>query len=454
MTKWIPYFLIAPTVIFLAMFFAYPMYRGLSLAIYDDQALLELHEEPAADSDATGRLRQNVPVAVEDTAANVVDASDVEEQASLVTEVWFEVTGPDASGAELTGWTPETRIRVRSEDDAGNPAGGTVRSRIGADADDFTPLYAEPTSASAVVGQLDERTTVTIQGQTVLEVWYLVSGNNDDEEVVSGWAQSRYIQVFDDEESGRVARGDSGEFTTRYFQAMVDNRFFGPALQMTLLLMVIIIPVQFVLAVVMALVIQARLRGNTTWLYIFSIPLGVSDLAVGILFFLIFTENGFLNSILQGVGLIDAPNIYLSANTTYWIVFAIFLAEVWRATSIVMIIIVSGLQAISDEILEAAELFGANLWRRVRYVILPLLKPSVMVALILRTILALQVFAVVIALSGGDVVTVLTNEAYRWYDDLRNPNVAAAYAVLILAMSMVSSVLYLYALRSQQEKAG
>jgi multiple sugar transport system permease protein len=118
-----------------------------------------------------------------------------------------------------------------------------------------------------------------------------------------------------------------------------------------------------------------------------------------------------------------------------------------------MIIVVSGLQAISQEVLEAAELFGANLWQRVRHIILPLLKPSLQVALILRTILALQVFAVVIALSGGDVVTVLANETYRQYYDFRNPNVAAAYAGLILLMSMVSAIVYLRLVRTQEEVA-
>ncbi len=86
-----------------------------------------------------------------------------------------------------------------------------------------------------------------------------------------------------------------------------------------------------------------------------------------------------------------------------------------------MVIVVAGMQAISREVLEAAEVFGATLWQRIRYVILPLLRPSLQVALILRTILALQVFAVVIALGGGEVVTVLANETYRQYDSLRNP---------------------------------
>jgi multiple sugar transport system permease protein len=234
---------------------------------------------------------------------------------------------------------------------------------------------------------------------------------------------------------------------------MLGDRFFLPALRDTFLLMVLILPVQFVLVIIMALVIQARLRGNTLLLYIFAIPLGVSDLAVGIIWFAVFTQSGFLNSILQGLGLIQAPITYLSADTRPWIIAAIFLAEVWRATSIVMIIVVSGLQAISQEVLEAAELFGASLWQRIRHVILPLLRPSLQVALILRTILALQVFAVVIALSGGDIVTVLANETYRQYYDFRNSNVAAAYSGFILLLSLFSATIYLRLVRTQEEAA-
>jgi multiple sugar transport system permease protein len=164
---------------------------------------------------------------------------------------------------------------------------------------------------------------------------------------------------------------------------MVNDRFFWPALRTTLLIIVLVIPVQFVLSIIMALVIQANLRGTNFFLYIFSIALGISDLAVGILWYSIFTQLGFLNSILQGLGLIDAPITYLTADTRYWIIIAICLAEVWRATALVMVIVVAGLQAISHEVLEAAEVFGANLWQRVRYIILPLLRPSLQVALIL-----------------------------------------------------------------------
>src|SRR5204862_824326 len=107
------------------------------------------------------------------------------------------------------------------------------------------------------------------------------------------------------------------------------------------------------------------------------------------------------------------------------------LAEAWRATAIVLVILVAGLQVIPRDYGEAAEVFGATAWQRFRLVTLPLLRPSLQVALILRTILAFQVFAVAIALAGRNL-PVLAEEAYRWYFDLRNPNVAAAYALLIM----------------------
>ncbi|MBE9475041.1 MAG: ABC transporter permease subunit [Chloroflexi bacterium] len=448
--NWAPFLLILPSVIYLVIFFAWPMISAIKLAVYDDEARLSLREESQHDSTIVGYLPQGTYVSLLEQQGNFILQEDLEQEA-LLTEIWFQISAEDPDGQTIDGWAPESRIRVREETDDGTPIMGTVRTKLGADADPQTLIYAESNEYSEIVGKLDARTQVEIKDFVVLEIWYLINGE-DNGEILEGWTQSRYIQVFSDGTQGRIARGDTGQVTTKYIQKMVNDRFFIPALRTTLLLLVIIIPVQFVLAIIMALIIQARLKGNLTLLYIFAIPLGVSDLAIGIVWYSIFTQYGYLNTILQGLGLIDSPNIYLSAATREWIIVAIWLAEVWRATSIIMIILVSGLQAISEEVLEAAEVFGASLWQRVRYIILPLLRPSIQVALILRTILALQVFSVVIVLGGGDVVTVLTNETYRQYSDFRNPNVAAAYAGLILILSMVSAILYLRTITTQEEE--
>ena len=445
-----PYLLITPALLYLAAFFAYPMVEGLILAVYDDEAVLPLVAEASIDADRTGELPQGNSVEILGQQGNLIEG---EETTDLLTEQWFQVSTVDAGGGPVDGWASETRIRIREEAPDGTPLSGTVRPKLSATADPLTDFYDAPSEQANVIAQVEPRAPVTVLDIAVLEVWYNVNAVDPDGNTIEGWAPSRFIRVFENGEEGRVDRGAEGEFTSRFIEKMVEDRFFGPAWRTTLLLIAIILPLQFILATIMALIVHARVKANSLFLYVFSVPMGMSDLAVGILFFSIFTRSGLLNSVLEGVGILDEPKLFLSADTRNWIIAAIVLAELWRATSIVMVIVVSGLQAIPDETLEAAELFGASYWQRVRHIILPLLKPSLQVALILRTILAFQVFAVVIALGGGEIVTVLANETYRQYFTLRDNNVASAYALFILLLSLASSFFYLRTVRSQGDLA-
>lgn len=447
--NWAPYLLILPSLVYLGLFFAWPMVQGLILAVREEGALLTLRSEAERNSTVAGELPRGIQVDILNRQGNPIPPEETG-QSNLLTEVWFQVRSEDPEGQIIEGWVPERRIRVRESDESGKPVSGSVRSILSSTADPLTSVYAEADEDSEVLGKLEARTAVEILGQSTLEVWFQIRGEHENE-MIEGWVPARYIDALGDGARGRIREGNASQFTTKYIQRMVNDRFFWSALRTTLLLIVLLIPAQFVLAIIMALVIQADLKGSGLFLYIFSIALGVSDLAVGILWYSIFTQSGYLNSILQKLGLIDAPLIYLSADTRYWIIIAIWLAELWRATALVMVIVVAGMQAISREVLEAAEVFGATLWQRVRFVILPLLRPSLQVALILRTILAFQVFALVIVLGGGDILTVLANETYRQYYDQRNVNVAAAYASFILLLSMITSLFYLRAVRTQEE---
>ncbi|MEZ4605945.1 MAG: ABC transporter permease subunit [Deinococcales bacterium] len=423
------------------------MFQALKLAIWEDNALLRL-KDSVNSSRFTVSLAQGTLVdIIKDETVALSPEELAGAQAGI--ERWYLLEFTGDSGP-LQAWAPESRIRLPENTEAIGalaPVLATVRSKIGS-SDPLTSVYVSPDDNSEVISKLAARTEVRVVEGVGLEHWYLIHPKNTPNK--QGWASANMLQIYNDQ-SARIDRGNQGQFTLKFIQKMFNDRFFRPALLTTLLLTLLIIPVQFVLAIIMALIIQSRIKGSGIFLYIFAIPLGVSELAVGILFFAIFTQNGLLNSSLESLGLIAKPITFLSADNKTGIIIAIWLAEIWRATSLVMVIVVSGLQAISDEILEAAEIFGAGLWQRVRFVILPLLKPSLQVALILRTILALQVFAVVVALSGGDVVSVLANESFRQYSDLRNYNVAAAYAGLILLISMVSAVIYLRTLRAHEE---
>ena len=252
-------------------------------------------------------------------------------------------------------------------------------------------------------------------------------------------------------ESFQLAFRQEGAWTLDHLRTMRDDLRFGEAMRTTLLLIGIIVPVQFVLALAMALLVNAKLRGRGMFLYVFLLPLAISDLAAGIVWSAIFTETGYLNTILERTGIIDIPHIWLNPLEKHQIIFAVVMAEIWRSTALIMIILVAGLQGIPRDYTEAAEVFGASFFQRVRHVILPMLKPALQVALVLRVILAFEVFATVIAIAGA-TTTVLAAEAWRWETTNFNSNVAAAYASLILVLSVVSAGLILRLLRTPREQ--
>jgi len=233
----------------------------------------------------------------------------------------------------------------------------------------------------------------------------------------------------------------------RPFQTMASHWKFGTALWNTILLAAIVVPIQLVMALAMASIVAKLKTGRNTILYIFTIPLGLSDLAAGIIWLAIFEQSGFLNSMLVGLGVTERPILFLGYQNVWVIFLAVVLAEVWRATAIVMVILVSGMGLIPKEYYEAAEVFGAGPWKRFVKVTLPMLRPSLQTALILRTIAAFEVFAVVVAL-GGTTLPVLMGETFNWQFALNDRNVASAYALVILAISILATLVFLRLLRT------
>src|SRR3989442_11394295 len=146
---------------------------------------------------------------------------------------------------------------------------------------------------------------------------------------------------------------EGGGFSLENFQRMFADVNFSDAWRNTLLLLILIVPLQIVLALCMALLINSRFRGHGFFLYIYAIPLAISDLAAGILWLAVFTERGYLNSTLQNAGVIAQPVLFLSFENFAGILTAIVVAESWRATAIVLIILIAGLQLIPRDFFEA-----------------------------------------------------------------------------------------------------
>jgi multiple sugar transport system permease protein len=245
----------------------------------------------------------------------------------------------------------------------------------------------------------------------------------------------------------------SGAWSLAPVERMVTDLRFADAVRNTLLFAAVVIPLQTILALAMALLLMQNLRGAGFFLYLWAIPLAISDLASGVVWLSIFTDRGYINSFLASLGLSDSGFAFLSYENPVSLFICAAIAELWRATSIMMVVLLAGLQVIPRDYAEAAEVFGANAWQRFRMVTLPLLRSSLQVALILRTILAFQVFAVVIALAGRQL-PVLAEEAYQFYYTIRSPNTAAAFALLIMALSLGFTVLYLRLLSVSNAELG
>ena len=241
-----------------------------------------------------------------------------------------------------------------------------------------------------------------------------------------------------------------GAVSFEHFRTMAGNWKFPETIRNTLLLAGVVIPIQLALALAMASIVSRMKTGRSAVLYIFAIPLGMSDLAAGLIWLAIFEQSGFLNTWLVSLGVIDQPVTFLGYQNKVTIFVAVALAEIWRATAIMMVILVAGMGLIPKEYHEAAEVFGAGPWKRFVKVTLPLLRPSLQTAIILRTILAFEVFAVVAALAGTNF-PVLMGETYHWQFNLRDRGVAAAFAMLILAISIGFTLFFLRALRVPKE---
>jgi multiple sugar transport system permease protein len=236
-------------------------------------------------------------------------------------------------------------------------------------------------------------------------------------------------------------------WTVEPFRTMLDDTNFKQALTFTLLLVGVIVPIQFVLALVMALIVNSKLHGRSLFLAVFILPLAISDLAAGLVWQAILTERGYLNTLLTKVGIIDQDYIWLDPTKPNNLLIAVVVAELWRSTAFVMVIFLAGLQGIPHEYTEAAEVFGAGFFQRVRQVILPMLKPSIQVALLFRIIFAFEAFAVIIAITGR-AKTTLATEAWKWQAEYFDSHVAAAYSALILVLSLVSAGLVVFLLRT------
>ena len=179
---------------------------------------------------------------------------------------------------------------------------------------------------------------------------------------------------------------------------LMQDRVAWIALQNTLIFTVVVVPVEGALGLLLAyLVSQVRVLG-TFYKTVLIVPLLLPPIAIGALWRLMLDYNyGVINVMLARIGIAGPPWLADPALALP----AVMFVDVWHWTSFMFLIFLAGVSSIPGELAEAAEVDGASPVQVFRHIVLPILKPTIVVALMMRTILAFKVFDVPYLLTGG-----------------------------------------------------
>lgn len=205
------------------------------------------------------------------------------------------------------------------------------------------------------------------------------------------------------------------------YYTFLSDEVFSIALYNTTLFVVVTVSIEMILGFILALLASNLRRGSGFYRTILIIPILVPAIAIGTVWRLMYNYDfGILNQILKFVGLpaqtwVADPNLAM---------LCVILVDVWHWIPFVFLLMLAGIESLPIEPLEAAQVDGASIWQTLCYVIVPMLRPTILVTLMFRTIFAFKVFDEVYLLTGGgpgtrtEVVSMFINRVYfqqfRW----------------------------------------
>lgn len=217
---------------------------------------------------------------------------------------------------------------------------------------------------------------------------------------------------------------------------LFKNNIFWKVLKNTAVYTVFTVPLTIAAGLFLALLINNRLvKHKSAYKVIYYIPYVSSMVACAIVFKLLFDSgtNGIINQILMKLG--AQPIGFLSSN--FWAMAVVILLSVWKSLGYVMIIYLGGLLGIPTEIYEAVSLDSITPWQKLRYITLPLLRPTTQFLFITQIISSFQVFTPVNVMTAGGpgyATTTLVSMLYEAGFKDGNMGKASAIAVIIFAV--------------------
>lgn len=236
-------------------------------------------------------------------------------------------------------------------------------------------------------------------------------------------------------------RGHSFVGLANYRAALADERFWA-ALGHTALFVVVTVALELVLGLSFALLLDAVPRVRALARVGVLVPWALPTVVAALLWrFLFAGDTGLVNALLDAVG--HAPVSWLTSPRAAWV--PVILADVWKTTPFVALLLLAGLQGIDPSLHEAARVDGAGPLARLFWVTLPLLRPAFLVALVFRTIDALRVFDLVYVLTGGGPGTATEPLAQYAFTTLLVElrfGFGSALSVIIFILSFVLALAY------------
>lgn len=223
-----------------------------------------------------------------------------------------------------------------------------------------------------------------------------------------------------------------------------DEDIFIRAVSNTAVFVISQVGLMIAVSLLTAVLLNRKIFGRGFFRSVFFYPVLLSPIVVGLMWRWILQENGLLNSILVALG--GEKIIFLASAD--WARFWVVVVSVWSLMGFYTLILLAGLQAIPEDLYEAASIDGANAWQKFAGVTMPLLMPTMLVVIVLSTIRAVQVFDVVFAFTGGGPGTATTYIVQYIYNngfasDTKEFGLAAGASLVMASVLIVFTLIQL-----------
>lgn len=233
-----------------------------------------------------------------------------------------------------------------------------------------------------------------------------------------------------------------------YVEALGDGRFWE-AIAHTAVFTVVSVALELVIGLALALAIHRRFRGRGPVRAAVVLPWAIPTVVAALLWRFMFDGPwGLANSLLIRSGLMDRPLVWFIHPQAAWV--PVILADVWKMTPFVALLLLAGLQNLDESLYEAARIDGATSRQQFLHITLPNLKTTILVVLIFRTLDAFRVFDLIFVLTGGGPGTSTEPIAlYTFTSLLQNLRFGfgSALSVIVFLVTFGMAVFYIRLLR-------